>query len=588
MFDDNNYRERARQEYNFYKEKELNNTIMEIVGSLILNGLKSLLVVFVGFYELGKVITNINNKVWTSIDIKIRYVVSFVFLTVYMVFSVAVFMEIYVFLLVGIVVCTILGIVKYVNRNSLNDKFREIKLYDNNEKLPKLLKHIKITEGVDDYYLHSKVPPVIWDKHGGNLDFVFDRVTKVDYLGNSKYKIRAITYENYEEIERSRQEKEIEKINYKHGDLSIKDKIKRVFRYLDLDIYDIKTKECVISTIIYFNSGIDINRMNNVLPEIKARLKNNNMLMKVSNVVQFDYMFVLLKSIKQITYLKVLSEVYNELNEYELPLLLGMDLEGNIKHKDMKNDVHYLVGGTTGSGKTNNIHNIICTMLLSKAPITMIMIDVKNDLVCYKGIDNVFRIDASDIDLIIDLLASLKEEMITRTKLYTEFDKCDSLEKYNNLVDVELPYIVIFIEEYAELLSRCTNSEKTEVEEYIKSLTQLSRSVGYKIFISTQSPRKEVITPIIKTNCPNRQCFMVASIPESNIMLDSKEATCISQVGQYIHRNSGQDEHLQAVYIPDKEHEMILDYLKSRNVKTIDHTEEKIIVDKKSHLKRIK
>ncbi len=585
MFDDNNYRERARQEYNFYKEKELNNAIMEIIGTMILNGFKALLVVAIGFKEVGKSIVEI--KLWSKVHIIVRYIIVFTLLTAYMVFSLSIFMEIYVFLLIGVIICIISGVAHYMNKNSLNDKFRDIKLYDHNEKLPKVLKHKKLCDGIDEYYIHSKITPDVWINSKNNLDFAFDKAVNIEYLGNSKYKLTAVDFELYGEILEDRHEQSVEQINYKDNKLSIENKIKRVFNYLELDIHDINVIERVISTTIYFNSEIDFNRMNNVLVEIQARLKTS-LIMKVSNIPEYDYMFQIVKSIEQITYIKVLSEVHKELNLYEVPLLLGMDLEGNIIHKDMKDDVHYLIGGTTGSGKTNNIHNIICTMLLSKACISMFMIDVKNDLSCYSNIDNVCRINGDDIEKVIKLLDMLKSEMIERTELYTDFRKCDSLEKYNSLADEKLPYIILFIEEYAELLTRCDKSQKNEVEELITSLTQLSRSVGFKIFISTQSPRKEVITPIIKTNCPNRQCFMVASITESNIMLDCKEATNVSQVGQYIHRINGKDEYLQAVYIPDSEHEMILEYLESRNIESIDYTEEKIIEDKKSHLKRIK
>jgi hypothetical protein len=467
--------------------------------------------------------------------------------------------------------------------------FIQIGYKDNNGNIPKIKNYTFFKKGIFQIVIKTSITQIYLEKYIDKMELHTGlKVLYINQLSTCKYLIEFCTNEVFDLIN---QEDEKEIINFKNPELTISDRLKGVFDYLDMDIHDIKAIEKVISTTIYFNSSIDVMKMNHILPEIKARLKNNSLILKIANNYQYDYMLQLIKNISQITYLKVLTEVYNDLNKYDIPLLLGVDMDGQIRHIDLKNSVHYLIGGTTGSGKTNNVHNIICTMLLSNKNISMIIIDTKKDMYCYNNIDNVLRIDVDDIDKIIQLFEMLKTEMIRRTEIYTDFKFCDSLEKYNKLSGENLPYIVIFIEEYAELLTRCNKTQSGIIEEYVKSLTQLSRSLGYKIFISTQSPRKEVLTSTIKTNCPNRQCFMVGDINESNIMLGNKNGVDISQIGQYIHRIEGKDEYLQSVYIPDNEKETIINYLEQRNV-NIDKLEniepEKITLEKKPVLKRIK
>lgn len=484
---------------------------------------------------------------------------------------------IYIFILI------VLGMVYKNEKEKIIDKFLNIRLIDHNGNTPKVKNYMKSKDGIFEIKIKTNITYHEITKYTDRLEHIFDmRLYNIDIIKRQQFVLVFVEEYVYEELTRK------ETIDFKNPELSLSERVKGVFDYLGMDISGIEVIERIISTTIYFNSSIDIMKMNHILPEIRARLKNQSLILKISNIYQYDYMFQLIKNIKQITYMKVLAEIYQELNNCDIPLLLGIDMNGEIKFIDLKDTVHYLVGGTTGSGKTNNIHNVICTMLLSNKNIAMFMIDVKKDLNCYSNIDNVLRIEADDIDKVIKLLELLKAEMIHRNELYTEFRKCDSLEQYNRLSGDDLPYIVIFIEEYAELETRCNDVQWETIQEIIKSLTQLSRSTGFRVFISTQSPRKEVITPLIKTNCPNRQCFMVASITESTVMLDNKEAKNISQVGQYIHRLNGKDEYLQAVYIPENEHMMIIDYLEARNIKKLDNEQQKITLDKKPVLKRIK
>jgi hypothetical protein len=529
--------------YKFIKEK--------ILLSIIHNGFISSLVSILMCLGTMVIVTVLNKK----IHLNIKYIGLQTFINI---------LNDNIVFLVTVLFLYVLSSQHKGRKKYFIEMFDTIDMIDLKGNTPKLKAYTFIKNDVFSITIETSIPQNYFEKYIDKLEFYTGyKVLKITPVKSQRYIFEFCTETLFDYL---LEQNKKQPINFKNQELTVNERIKGVFDYLELDIHNIEVIERVISTTIYFNSSIDIMKINHILPEIKARLKKPNLVLKVANVHKYDYMFQIVKPVNQITYMKVLQEIYHEIGMYEIPLLLGIDMDGLIKHVDMKNHVHYLISGTNGSGKTNNVHNLICTMLLAHRNLSMFLIDTKKDLNCYSNIDNVLRLDADDIDKVIELFTMLKAEMIRRTTLYTKYQFCDSLEKYNKFSGENLPWIIIFIEEYAELLSRCDKSQKEIIEGYVKSLTQLSRSLGYKIFISTQSPRKEVITGIIKANCLNRMCFMVADLTESTIMLGNKEGLNISQVGQYIHRLSGQDEYLQAVYIPENEHRMIIEYLENRNV----------------------
>src|SRR6185312_4457991 len=98
-----------------------------------------------------------------------------------------------------------------------------------------------------------------------------------------------------------------------------------------------------------------------------------------------------------------------------------------------------------------------------------------------------------------------------------------------------LPYIVTVIEEFADLMS----VDRAGVEPVVVRLAQMARAAGIHLVLAMQSPRREVLTGLIKTNFPGRICFKVASKVDSSIVLDQRGAERLLSVGDMLYLAPG-------------------------------------------------
>lgn len=202
-----------------------------------------------------------------------------------------------------------------------------------------------------------------------------------------------------------------------------------------------------------------------------------------------------------------------------LPFLVGIDEVGNPIYQCLNKARHVLVAGTTGSGKSAWVNQLIVTLLLNKSPKELLfyMIDVKRvELSVYKNFPHVQSV-ITDADESIRLLSSLITEMNSRYKLFEE-NNVKNISLYNGKnPSNKLPYIVCVIDEYAELALRSES-----VHDYVQTITQLSRASGIHLVIATQDPRKEVIPPIIKSNLPSKIGLRCSNVHSYQTFLNSR------------------------------------------------------------------
>jgi S-DNA-T family DNA segregation ATPase FtsK/SpoIIIE len=135
-------------------------------------------------------------------------------------------------------------------------------------------------------------------------------------------------------------------------------------------------------------------------------------------------------------------------------------------------------------------------------------------------------------------------------------------EKYAVKDGARLPYIVVIIDELADLMMVAQN----EVESAITRLAQLSRAVGIHIVLATQRPSVDVITGVIKANFPARISFQVASKVDSRTVLDMNGADKLLGRGDmlFVEPGASRPVRAQCSLISDKEIERITDYIKSQ------------------------
>jgi S-DNA-T family DNA segregation ATPase FtsK/SpoIIIE len=239
-------------------------------------------------------------------------------------------------------------------------------------------------------------------------------------------------------------------------------------------------------------------------------------------------------------------------SDFTLPLALGRQVNGEAKIVDLRKMPHLLIAGTTGSGKSVFVSSIITGLIFKHSPKTLrfILIDPKMvDLAHFAKIPHLIlphvteakkavmalkwavremekryrslsKFGVSKIELFNEKICKLsKDEILEHEKINQELES-GSRGKLDQYYFTGLPYIVIVVDELADLMV----TEKQNIELPIQRLTQMARACGMHLILATQSPRKDVVTGLIKTNIPGRIALKVASKMDSRIILDESGA----------------------------------------------------------------
>jgi S-DNA-T family DNA segregation ATPase FtsK/SpoIIIE len=202
-----------------------------------------------------------------------------------------------------------------------------------------------------------------------------------------------------------------------------------------------------------------------------------------------------------------------------LSMALGKDITGRPVFGDLSKMPHLLVAGATGAGKSVCLNCIIASLLVTATPdqLELLMIDPKRvELTVYNGIPHLRNEVITDPSMAAGALNKITNEMDTR---YERFAKAGvrKIEEYNaKFPDEKLPYIVVIIDELADLMLIAP----AKVEMLIMRLAQLARATGIHLVVATQRPSVDVITGLIKANIPSRIAFAVSSQVDSRTILD--------------------------------------------------------------------
>ncbi len=205
-----------------------------------------------------------------------------------------------------------------------------------------------------------------------------------------------------------------------------------------------------------------------------------------------------------------------------LSFTLGRNVSGEPIFKDIAKMPHLLIAGSTGSGKSIMIHSLILSLLYKNSPDTlrMLMIDPKRvELSVYGSIPHLLSPVITENKKSIGVLRWAIQEMDNRYQALLEAGARD-IKSYNASSGKTMPYIVIVIDELADLMT----SYGKEVEGSIIRLAQMARATGIHLIVSTQRPSVEVITGLIKANITSRIALQVASQIDSRTILDAPGA----------------------------------------------------------------
>jgi len=221
-----------------------------------------------------------------------------------------------------------------------------------------------------------------------------------------------------------------------------------------------------------------------------------------------------------------------------LTLGLGKSKSGEIFVTDLRKMPHLIIAGATGSGKSVAIHSLILSILFKSSPesVRLILIDPKRvELAIYNNIPHLLTPVVTNMKSARNALDWALWEMEQRYKNLAQLQVRD-IDQYNKKLELlkqgddeilenlestdKIPYIVIIIDEFANLLMECGKS----IEENVARLAQKARATGIHIILATQRPSIDVITGTIKNNFPARIAMAVPSKFDSRTIIDTMGA----------------------------------------------------------------
>jgi S-DNA-T family DNA segregation ATPase FtsK/SpoIIIE len=188
----------------------------------------------------------------------------------------------------------------------------------------------------------------------------------------------------------------------------------------------------------------------------------------------------------------------------------------------------------------------------------------------YNGIPHLLCPVITEPDKTVSALKWAVAEMERRYRILEEQLK-RNIDEYNAAnPDNHMPYIIIIIDELADLMSQAAK----EVEDSIVRIAQKARAVGMHLIIATQRPSVDVITGLIKANVPTRIAFAVASQIDSRTIIDQAGAERLLGNGDmlYMGGDIGQPKRIQGVYVSSKEVDSVTKFL--RDAAPVEYNEE--------------
>jgi S-DNA-T family DNA segregation ATPase FtsK/SpoIIIE len=293
-----------------------------------------------------------------------------------------------------------------------------------------------------------------------------------------------------------------------------------------------------------------------------------------------------------------------------LTLALGKDAEGEPQVRDLRSMPHFLIAGTTGSGKSVSVNAMILSILYKATPdqVKFIMVDPKMlELSLYEDIPHLLLPVVTDPRKASLALQWAVDEMERRYQMLSDL-KVRDIDGFNRRLDrlrlqretavpvvdgeeeIEppqdnkllhdpwpdkqlpdpLPYIVVLIDEFADLM--CVAPR--DVEASVQRLAQKARAAGIHVMLATQRPSTDVITGVIKNNFPSRISFRVASRHDSATILNAPGAENLLGMGDMLCLGVGAPTptRIHGAFVSEEEVQRVVDFWKAQAKPTYDAT----------------
>lgn len=265
---------------------------------------------------------------------------------------------------------------------------------------------------------------------------------------------------------------------------------------------------------------------------------------------------------------KEVFDLLPDVKKHPTAVAFGKDISGKVISADFDEFPHLLVAGTTGSGKSIYIHSIIATLIMRMSPddLRVVLVDPKKvEMTKYRDMPHLLCPIITEAEKAKVMLSKLVDEMNDRYEKFAFGDDASNIKQYNEWAlehkEPTMPYIIVVLDEYADLVDTCK-----EISQPVVSIAQKARAAGIHLLISTQRPSTNVITGVIKGNLPTHVALMTSSYTDSTTILGESGAEKLLGKGDMLVQSPLVSRvgvtRLQGCFIQNREISHIVGYLK--------------------------
>lgn len=325
---------------------------------------------------------------------------------------------------------------------------------------------------------------------------------------------------------------------------------------------DIEFGPTVMRVKIRLHPGEKISKLQSCQEDIARELMSDGQIyisnMPGTNYIQIDIPRYDRKTVN-FEHLLKFNDYVQTASRDELHICVGLTTAGVPYSINLLNCHHLLIGGTTGSGKSVFLKSVIASLALKHSPqdLRIVIVDTKSlDFGVFAKLPHCDPPGNVITDPVIArrLINGLTEEMERRKSIIK--DKALSLEHYNNSVPNEerIPYIVVIIDEYADLVAQMDKDERNDFEKNMCRIAQVARALGIRLILATQRPDVTVVTPVLRANFPARIAFSVVDSHNSNIIIETSGAEDLLGRGDMLFSPDGRSPiRLQGLWLSESE-----------------------------------
>lgn len=365
----------------------------------------------------------------------------------------------------------------------------------------------------------------------------------------------------------------VQRIEDKLGEFNIEGKIINILKGPVVDTFELE-----------LGAGVKVSRVNSAEDDLSLALFGAPVRIVYPMLGKTTVGIEVPRKPRDVIYLdEVIDSREFQNNTNRLPIAMGQNAFGETTVVDLAAMPHMLIAGATGAGKSVFINTLLVSLLIKKSPrqMKLILIDPKQlELALYQKLPHLILPVVTDPKKAAISLIWACQEMDRRYSILKEMgvrgiegfnekiqqaspEQLSLIHQYYDNADeegYELPYIVIIIDEFADLI--LTKAGK-EIETNVSRLAAKARAAGMHIVLATQRPSVDVITGVIKSNFPTRVSFRVTGINDSRTILDAKGAEKLLGKGDMLYKHGTSSMRLHSAYIDEVDVERFVSSLSS-------------------------